>query len=237
MEKVSLIVALDVDTIKQEERLIKLLVPYIKTFKIGGQLFTSCGPKAIELIKGYGAEVFLDLKFHDIPNTVRAASKVITRYGVFMFNVHTFGGTEMMSAAIEGATEEAEVLGIDRPKVLGVTVLTSMENSLLKDIGIKKDIKEEVLELAGLAKRSGLDGVIASPQEIDLIRQRFGKDFLIVTPGIRLEGSFSNDDQKRTMTPREAKESGADYIVVGRPIIKAKDPLEIVTKIKKELQL
>ncbi len=217
--KDKIIIALDVDTVKEEERLLELLSPYIKIFKVGSELFTSCGPKAIDLVKRYDREVFLDLKFHDIPNTVRSSAKVVTRLGVFMFNVHASGGIDMMKKALEGAEEESQRLGISRPKILGVTILTSLESSV-----------EQVLSLARLTKDAGLDGVIASPEEIKLIRRETGKSFLIVTPGIRPEG-VEKQDQKRTATPREALDSGADYIVIGRPITKAKDPVRIIETI------
>lgn len=214
MDKEKVIIALDIDTIKEEQRLLDILSPHIKIFKVGMELFYSCGPKAIEVIKKYDREIFLDLKFHDIPNTVRNSAKVAARLGALMFNVHASGGTSMMKAALEGAEEESERLGIDRPRILGVTVLTSIESQ-----------EREVLNLARLVKSSGLDGVIASPKEAKTIRQEFGKDFLIVTPGIRPEGTEKHD-QKRTATPQEAIKAGADYIVIGRPIIKAKDPVK-----------
>ncbi len=217
MDKEKIIVALDVSTIKEAERLLGILSPYVSIFKVGMELFYSCGPKVIDIIKKYDKEIFLDLKFHDIPNTVRASSKVATRLGVFMFNVHASGGNDMMKAALEGAEEESEKLGIDRPRILGVTVLTSIANAT----------EAQVLNLAKSAKQFGLDGVVASPRETAKIRKELGRDFLIVTPGIRPEGS-AKQDQKRTATPQEAFSSGADYIVIGRPITKAKDPAKAI---------
>lgn len=219
MEKDKIIVALDVKTIKEEERLLDILSPHIRIFKIGMELFYSCGAKAVDIVKKYDREVFLDLKFHDIPNTVSNASKVAAKLGVFMFNVHASGGRDMMKAAVEGAKEESERQGLDRPIILGVTVLTSMESS-----------EKEVLGLVRSARDSGLDGVVASPKEAGMIRKEIGKDFLIVTPGIRPEGS-SKDDQKRIATPQEAFRAGADYIVIGRPVIKAKDPASVIASI------
>ncbi|MFH1782601.1 MAG: orotidine-5'-phosphate decarboxylase [Candidatus Omnitrophota bacterium] len=218
--KEKIIVALDVKTIKEVERLVNILSPHINIFKVGMELFYSCGPKIIEVIKKYDKEIFLDLKLYDIPNTVKNASTSLTRLGVLMFNVHASGGREMMKLALEGAEEESERLGISRPKILGVTVLTSMETT-----------EEQVLGLARLTKESGLDGVIASPLEITSIKQNIGDDFLVVTPGVRPKGAELGD-QKRVATPEEAIKNGADYIVIGRPITKAKDPVKAVEEIK-----
>jgi orotidine-5'-phosphate decarboxylase len=225
-----IIVALDVNTLKEEERLLDALSSEAQVFKIGMELFYSCGVKAIELVKKYDKDIFLDLKFHDIPNTVYAASKVAVRFGVFMFNVHASGGIDMMKKAVEGAEEESEKLGMARPKILGVTVLTSLDKAALNKIGIIKTPEEEVLNLAGLAKEAGLDGVVASPEEIIAIRKNTGKDFLIVTPGVRPEGSETGD-QQRVTTPKEAFQRGADYIVIGRPVTKAKDPVKVLKTI------
>jgi len=225
-----IIIALDVNTLKEEERLLDILSPHIRIFKIGIELFYSCGVKAVELVKKYDKEVFLDLKFHDIPNTVYAASKVAAKLGVFMFNVHASGGIDMMKKAVEGAEEESEKLGVARPNILGVTVLTSMDLEALKKTGIDKSPEEQVLNLARLAKEAGLDGVVASPEEIVSIRKNIGKDFLIVTPGVRPEGSDAGD-QKRAAAPKEAFERGADYIVIGRPVTKAKDPVKVLQSI------
>lgn len=219
MDKQKIIIALDVNTLKEEERLLALLSPYVRIFKIGMELFYSCGVKAVELVRKYDREIFLDLKFHDIPNTVKSSSIVAARLGVLMFNVHASGGSEMMKASLEGAEEESERLGVDRPRILGVTVLTSMAATL-----------EQVLSLARLVRESGLDGVVASPQEARQIREKLGKDFLIVTPGIRPEGS-ETEDQKRAATPKEAFQAGADYIVIGRPVTKAKDPVKAIKTI------
>ena len=231
MDKDKIIIALDVNNIKEEERLLSILSPHIKIFKVGMGLFYSCGPKAIDVIKKYDREVFLDLKFHDIPNTVCSSSRAAARLGVFMFNVHAQGGSEMMKAAVEAAEEESQRLGIDRPRILGVTVLTSMDKDILQEVGVNKSPKEQVLHLARLARESGLDGVVASPQEITAVRKEIGEDFLIVTPGIRPEG-VDAQDQKRTATPKEAFAKGADYIVIGRPITKAKDPAKALESIK-----
>jgi len=225
-----IIIALDVNTLKEEQRLLDILSPHVQIFKIGMELFYSCGSKALELVKKYDRDIFLDLKFHDIPNTVYSSSRLAVRFGAYMFNVHASGGTEMMKKAVEGAEEESQKLGISRPKILGVTVLTSIDKDMLKKIGIDKSPEEEVLNLAGLAKESGLDGVVASPQEISAIRKNIGRDFLIVTPGIRPEGAETGD-QKRVATPKEAFQRGADYIVIGRPVTKAKDPAKVIKDI------
>ncbi|MBU1005981.1 MAG: orotidine-5'-phosphate decarboxylase [Candidatus Omnitrophica bacterium] len=230
MDKEKIIVALDVNKIKELERLLDLLSPYVKVFKVGMELFYSCGPKALDIVKKYDREIFLDLKFHDIPNTVRSSAKVATRLGVFMFNVHASGGSEMMKAAVEGSEEESAKLGVDRPRILGVTVLTSMDNAALKQTGINASPENQVLNLARLTKESGLDGVVASPKEISLVRKETGKDFLIVTPGVRPEDS-EKGDQKRTATPKEALELGADYIVIGRPVTKAENPVKTIKSI------
>ena len=230
MIKDRVIIALDVNTLKEEERLLDILSPEAQIFKIGMELFYSCGPKAIDLVKKYDKDIFLDLKFHDIPNTVYAASKAAVRFGVFMFNVHASGGAGMMKKAVEAAEEESEKLGISRPKILGVTVLTSMDGEALKRSGVNKSPEEQVLNLAKLAKDAGLDGVVASPEEIIAVRKNTGRDFLIVTPGVRPEGSEAGD-QKRVATPKEAFERGADYIVIGRPVTKAKDPIKALKTI------
>jgi len=227
MNKDKIIVALDVDTIKEEERLLDILSPHVKVFKVGMELFYSCGPKAIDIIKRYDREVFLDLKFHDIPNTVKNAARLVTRLGVFIFDVHAHGGSDMMKQALEGSEEEADRLGISRPRILGVSVLTSMGDHELRQIGINSSSQGQVLNLAGLIKESGLDGIVASPQEAGEIRKNMGGDFLIVTPGVRPEG-MQKQDQKRTATPEEAMKIGADYIVIGRPVTRAKDPAKVI---------
>lgn len=227
MIKEKIIIALDVNTIKEVERLLNILSPHIRIFKVGTELFYSLGPKVIELIKKYDRDVFLDLKLHDIPNTVKSSSRALARLGIFMFNVHALGGSDMMKASLEGAEEESEKLGIARPRILGVSILTSLDKKALEQIGIDKSPEEAVLKLARLTKESGLDGVVASPQEASRLRKEMGKDFLIVTPGIRPEG-LEVDDQRRTATPKEAFSKGADYIVIGRPITKAKDPIKII---------
>ena len=230
-----LVLALDVDDFSSAENLVNLLKNYVGVFKVGNQLFTSEGTKIISMINKAKARVFLDLKFHDIPNTVKGAAESATKLGVYMFNVHASGGYEMMKAAADAARETSIKLGIKKPLVLGVTVLTSINQEILeKEIGVKGVIKEYVVHLAKLAKSAGLDGVVASPQEIRKIRNTCGNDFIILTPGIRPTGEELND-QKRIMTPKQAFEQGADFIVIGRPIRNAKNPVEAAKNILKEI--
>lgn len=236
MDSERLIVALDVPTFKEAENLVDMLKPLGVTFKVGLELFFSEGPRVVEMIHSRGGKVFLDCKFHDIPNTVAGAARAASRMGVFMFNIHVSGGIEMMKAGLEAAREEALKTGTVVPKILGVTVLTSINQGILKDeIGIKENLEQKVLDWAGLARLAGLDGVIASPKEIRSIREQFGPDFLIVTPGVRPRFA-SSDDQKRVMTPEEAVLRGADYIVVGRPITRAEDPVKAAVEVIKEMQ-
>ncbi|MBM3247823.1 MAG: orotidine-5'-phosphate decarboxylase [Candidatus Omnitrophica bacterium] len=214
--KDKLIVALDVDTLKEAKDLVDKLYPSVKMFKVGSQLFTACGPEAVKMIAQKGAKVFLDLKSHDIPNTVKKAVEAATKLKVFMLTVHLSGGKEMLQAAASVP---------NRPKIVGVTVLTSQSED---------GTANKVLELAKLAKNSGLDGVVCSVSETRMIKKELGKDFLVVNPGIRPK-DFSSNDQKRVATPKEAIDAGADFIVVGRPVIKAEDPLQAVLNIFKEL--
>lgn len=230
-----LIVALDMKTLDEAALMVKKLGASVRIFKVGMGLFTAYGPDAVRMVHDKGAKVFLDLKFHDIPNTVAHAVRSAAKLGVFMMNIHAMGGSEMMSAASSAAAEAiaAENPG-NRPILLGVTVLTSMDQASIGEIGVDRKISEEVITLARLAKDAGLDGVVASPNETPLIRQNLGKDFIIVTPGIRPAGA-EKGDQKRTMAPDGAIRAGADYIVVGRPVIEAKDPLYAAKSIIKEM--
>ena len=235
-----LVLALDVDDFKKADELVGKLSDYVGVFKIGSQLFTAEGVKVINMVNERGGKVFLDLKFHDIPNTVARAAEVATKLGVYIFNVHTSGGYEMMKAAAEATKKTSLALGINKPLVLGVTLLTSINQEILeKEIGIKKKLKEQVVALAKLAQAAGLDGVVASPQEIKEIRDACGDDFIILTPGIRPTGkSLGNqDDQKRIMTPREALKLGADFLVIGRPIRNATNPVEAAKKILREMEV
>lgn len=230
-----LIVALDVDTEDRALVLAERLKNDVRFFKIGFELFSSCGPSVVSRIREMDCDIFLDLKFHDIPNTVAKAAASITKLGVYMFNVHTLGGPDMMKAAAEAAARQAQELGIERPKVLGVTVLTSMDENGLKKIGVDATMKAQVLRLAELAKTAGLDGIVASPAEAKLIRQKLGDNFLIVTPGVRPLWSVSHD-QKRVATPKDAISSGANFIVIGRPITEAKDPVKAAQEVLQEME-
>ncbi|MBI4974853.1 MAG: orotidine-5'-phosphate decarboxylase [Candidatus Omnitrophica bacterium] len=234
--KERLIVALDVDTEKKALDLVDKLKGHVKIFKVGSELFSSCGPDIVRLIRKKGCDIFLDLKLNDIPNTVAKASISIARLGVSIFDLHALGGYDMMKKAKDASEEEAKSLKVTRPKVLAVTVLTSFDENGLKKTGIYDNIEAQVLRLARLAKDAGLDGVIASPFEVKLIRENLGKSFLIVTPGIRLGRTAPSDDQRRIATPGDAIRSGADYIVVGRPIIEARNPLDVVQGIFEEIE-
>lgn len=234
--KDKLIVALDTSDERRALKLVDELKEYANIFKVGSELFASCGPGIIKRIRDKGAKVFLDLKFHDIPNTVQKAAASITRLGVFIFNVHSLGGYEMMAKTAESVKDEAKRLNVPRPKVLAVTILTSLDKNGLKKVGINANIESEVLRLAALAKSAGLDGVVASPVEAKIIRKKFGQDFLIVTPGVRPSWA-GHGDQKRTTTPKEAISNGADFIVVGRPIIDAAHPRAAAKKILEEIEI
>jgi orotidine-5'-phosphate decarboxylase len=231
-----LVLALDVNDFKKAEELVGGLIDYVGAFKIGNQLFTAEGPKVVDMVNKKGGKVFLDLKFHDIPNTVARAAEVATKLGVSIFNVHTSGGYEMMKAAAEATAKISQELAIRKPIILGVTLLTSINQEILeKEIGIIKRLEEQVVHLAKLAKASGLDGVVASSWEIKEIRKACGEDFVILTPGIRPAGQ-SSDDQKRVMAPQEAIKLGANFLVVGRPIRNAANPVEAVKQILKEME-
>ena len=234
--KERLVLALDVDNFKKAEELVGKLSDYVGVFKIGNQLFSAEGPKIINMINDRGSKVFLDLKFHDIPNTVARAAEVAAKLGVYIFNVHTSGGYEMMRAAAEASEKISLALGVRKPLILGVTLLTSINQEILeKEIGIKKRIEKQVVHLAKLAKTAGLDGAVASSWEIKEIRKACGENFVILTPGIRPAGK-SSDDQKRIMTPREAIKLGADFLVIGRPIRNAFNPVEAAKEILKEME-
>ena len=222
--KDKVLVALDVES-DDALRLADTLRGSVGGFKVGSRLFTAEGPAMVRALTGRGDRVFLDLKFHDIPNTVATAAAAATELGVWMINVHASGGTAMMRAARDAAHESAAKLNLAPPIVIAVTVLTSMNQAALRETGIVIDLQDQVLRLAELTKEAGLDGVVASPRETRAIRTRCGADFTIVTPGIRGgTAAASKDDQERTMTPSEAVAAGASYLVVGRPIIAAPDP-------------
>ncbi len=216
--------ALDVATAPEAKSAVGRLAGLGVAFKVGSQLFTAAGPGIVAGITGRGGRVFLDLKYHDIPQTVGAACREAARLGAFMLNVHALGGAEMMRAAREGALAGAADAGLPPPLVIAVTVLTShTEASLREALGAEVRLADHAARLAEQAKAAGLDGVVASPHEVAAIRAACGPAFTVVTPGIRLPGS-PPDDQRRTMTPREALRAGADFLVVGRPILRSPDP-------------
>jgi orotidine-5'-phosphate decarboxylase len=235
VNKDKVIVALDVETADEAREHIAELREYAGAFKIGLQLFTAAGTAFVREVVESEVKLFLDVKFHDIPATVAKAAVEVARLGVWMFNVHALGGSEMMKKTIESVREICDKENLKQPKMIGVTVLTSADQSTLSEIGIDKEINSQVLKLARLTAKCGLDGVVASPNETAEIRANVeNKDFLIVTPGIRPDFA-TNDDQKRVMTPRQAVESGADYLVIGRPILQAKDPKAAINKILTDL--
>ena len=231
-----LILALDLPSWREAEGIVERLRGKISLFKVGLELFTREGPHVIERIRQRGGRVFLDLKLHDIPRTVAAAAAAAVEWGVFMLDLHVAGGQEMMEAAVASVGERAGRLRVERPRLLGVTVLTSLTDEDLKRLGVHHSVESQVLQMATAAKRVGLDGVVASPLEAARIRTHLGRDFLIVTPGIRSSGTPSDfddesnriEDQRRTLPPREALQAGADYLVIGRPILRAKDPVQAV---------
>jgi orotidine-5'-phosphate decarboxylase len=228
-----LLVALDVDRASDARALADALRGAAGGFKIGSRLFTGEGPSLVAELAGRGDRVFVDLKFHDIPSTVAGAVAAATRLGAWMINVHASGGAAMMRAAREAADEEAARRSRPRPLVIAVTVLTSMNDASLPEVGVAPDMQEQVGRLAALAQSTGLDGVVASPREIALIRRRCGDAFAIVTPGIR-GAADAKGDQHRTMSAAEALEAGATYLVVGRPIIHAAEPRVAAERIAAE---
>ena len=230
-----LILALDVSTHEQAIDLVEKFKDYIGIFKVGPELFLSTGTSIIEDINKKGRKVFLDLKFHDIPNTVSKAGIIATKLGVHMFNVHTSGGLEMMKKCKDSVMELCHKENLDKPKILGVTVLTSISKEILKgEVGIQRSLKTHVKHLASLAQKAGLDGVIASARDASMIRELCGKGFLIVTPGIRPSWT-PPDDQKRTMTPKDAIREGADYLVIGRGVLQHEDPLKALELINLDI--
>jgi orotidine-5'-phosphate decarboxylase len=234
----SLIVALDFDSLSSALKFAKQVADLIGMFKIGSQLFTSAGPEAVRQVAALGAGIFLDLKFHDIPNTVAGAVlSAAAMPGVQLVNVHALGGTAMMQAAMQ-AVSAGVPMGADRTRLLAVTILTSMDQKAIREVGIGGPPKERVVKLAQLAKKAGVDGVVASVQEAKAIRKACGRDFLIVTPGVRPKAKSAEankDDQARTATPAEAIRAGADYLVVGRPILSASDPRAATQEIVEEI--
>ncbi len=256
MNKEKIIVALDVPTAAEARSVIAELGGEVGAFKIGLQLFTAAGASFVREAVGAGAKIFLDVKFHDIPNTVAKASIEAARLGVWIFNVHAVGGSEMMRRTVGDVREMCEREKLTQPKIIGVTVLTSANQKTLEEVGIETETGGQVLKLAQLTAKCGLDGVVASPLEVEMIRANVErKDFLIVTPGIRSQEPRAesresetkdqsskiedripetSDDQKRVMSAKEAIDAGADYLVIGRPILQAADRIAAVRKILEE---
>jgi orotidine-5'-phosphate decarboxylase len=242
-----LIVALDTPTLEAARKLLKELNGAVSYYKVGMELFTAYGWAAVQLVRKYKAGVFLDLKFHDIPTTVARTAAVVCDHEVDMFNIHTLGGFEMMSAVRQQvdayfagtgpkSKKDLSLSEKKKPLILGVTILTShTEEEIQTDLGINRKLKDQVLQLARLAHKAGLDGVVCSPQEISLLRSEFPKNFVIVTPGIRPAGA-EVQDQKRILTPKDAIRDGSDYIVVGRPVTAAPKPREAALAILKEIR-
>lgn len=231
MAQSPIVVALDFEQKAAALDLVSRLDPSLCRLKVGKEMFTHFGPDFVQTLHQRGFEVFLDLKFHDIPNTVAKAVQAAADLGVWMVNVHASGGGRMMAAAREALQPYAAA----RPLLIAVTVLTSMEQADLTELGINRTVAEQVQHLAGLTQQAGLDGVVCSAQEAQMLKRQFGQDFCLVTPGIR--PSFATaDDQKRVMTPKEARSAGVDYMVIGRPITKASDPLAALQAIYQEIQ-
>jgi len=230
-----LVLALDVESDQDALGIVTELKESVGMFKVGHQLFTAYGPDIVRRIIGMGGRVFLDLKYHDIPNTVAKASSEAVRLGVSVFNVHALGGLDMMKASAESVKEAAAKYGLPSPIVLAVTILTSMdEKNMRRELKITRSLQREVSHLARLAQRAGMHGVVASPQEIKILRRAVRGQFVILTPGVRPDWA-GKDDQKRTMTPGEAVAAGADYIVVGRPVLKAADRQAAVGMVVEEI--
>ncbi len=230
-----LITALDYPTFDQAKALVEELGDAVTFYKVGMELFYGAGPDMIRYLKDKNKKVFLDLKLQDIPNTVAHSLAVLTRLGADIMNVHAVGGPKMMAEGVKAVREAAKELGRPAPRLIAVTVLTSMDETQWKPLNYAKPIGEEVLDLAALTKASGLDGVVASPREAAGIRQRCGKDFLIVTPGVRPAWAAAND-QSRIATPAAAIRNGSTHLVVGRPITKAENKQEAVRKILEEME-
>lgn len=231
--KEKLIVALDIGTYDEAVRMVDILKDKVDIFKVGIVPFTAFGDGILRHIEEQGKKVFLDLKFHDIPNTVRNAARAGASRGVFIMNFHSLGGEEMLKAARQGAEEGSG--GGKPPILLAVTILTSMNQEAVKKAGLAGTVKERVMDLAGVAAGSGMDGVVASAQEAAEIKRTQGSGFIVLTPGVRPVWA-SGQDQKRIMTPAMAAASGADYIVVGRPILEAEDPAKAADMVLKEIE-
>jgi orotidine-5'-phosphate decarboxylase len=231
--KEKIIFALDVEHFEEAQKLVMEFKDHVGMFKVGKQLFTHCGPKIVDFINLKNSRVFLDLKYHDIPNTVAKAVIEAAKLGVELVNVHASGGFTMMKEAKTALHDAVRNLGIHKPKIIGVTVLTSLDEGELKRVGFEIPVIELTKKLALLTKEAGLDGVVAGGSEIEMIRDLCGKDFIIVTPGVRVDDK--KNDQKRTITPREAVEKGATYIVLGRAVRDHQDPKGLLDIISEDI--
>ncbi|MFB3100505.1 MAG: orotidine-5'-phosphate decarboxylase [Gammaproteobacteria bacterium] len=229
MSNSRIIVPLDFNTAEQALELVEKLQPDLCRLKVGKELFTITGPVLVEKLISKGFDIFLDLKFHDIPTTVARACAVAADSGVWMVNVHASGGSEMMSLAREEIEKKSH-----HPLLIAVTILTSMDQEALTEIGIQYSVAEQVMRLAQLTSDAGLDGVVCSAHEVKMLRDNLGEEFKLITPGIRPSGS-NNDDQKRVMTPAQAINAGSDYLVIGRPITRAADPGQALKDISEEI--
>ena len=235
--KERMILALDLEHFQEAQKLVKEFKEHVGMFKVGKQLFTHCGPKIIDFIKMNKAKVFLDLKYHDIPNTVSKAAIEAMKLGVDMFNVHASGGLTMMQETRAALIEASKKLVMERPKIIAVTVLTSIDDDELQRLGLNVTAADWTRKLTLLTKEAGLEGVVASGHDIETIRSLCGKAFVIVTPGVRVgEGKEAKDDQKRTITPGEAVRKGATYIVLGRTVLASRDPKATLKQIEEEIR-
>ena len=234
--KERIILALDVDTLEEVEKLVSELKDYVGCFKVGLQLFTSCGYKPFEIIKKHGAKAFFDGKFHDIPNTVARACVNLLDHGVDIFDVHTSGGSKMLGTTVKLTKEYAKKYGMNEPRIIGVTLLSSFgQKTLTTELGVEKSLEQYVLKLSEVAKQVGLDGVLASATEAKEIRKHVGEDFTIICPAIRPTWSVVND-QVRVVTPTDAIKAGVDYMVIGRPITQAENKISAVKLIIDEIE-
>jgi orotidine-5'-phosphate decarboxylase len=227
--------ALDVDTLDLAKELVEESCEYVGIYKIGKELFVSEGTSSIKIPQSYGRDVFLDLKFHDIPNTVEGASKALVKHKVKMFTIHVMGGKEMIQAAVRGANSGVKKYGNIKPNILGVTILTSHDEKSLKDILIDKPLDDALVQYAKIASENGCDGIVCSPNDINIIRPNLCKEMIYVTPGVRLRDDKVSD-QKRICTPEEAIVNGSSVIVVGRSILNSDNRAEILKKIYKEVE-
>ena len=240
--KTELILALDVEREELALEMVDCLKKYIRIFKVGAQLFTACGPDVVKKIQKRGVRVFLDLKYHDIPSIVARVAAAATALEVYIYDLHILGGREMMRKAKEATAKKARELGLRKPIILGVTILTSLDESEMQELRIEGSPKERVVQFASLARSVGIDGVVSSPREIKSIRQECGNDFIILTPGVRAAPNFNSpvmsecDDHKRSLGVKEAIRDGADFIVVGRPILEADNPVKAAQEILKEME-